>query len=228
MSWLQLPLQQHKTEFFERLANNPLLIEAEPGAGKSTLIPLWLLETCPADKQIWLVQPRILAVHSLAKRLTSLANGIFKDNKKTGECVGYQVPYDQQQSPDTQLLLMTPGILLQHLLRDPTLSNVHCVILDEIHERSVNQDLAFAFLQDAIILREDLQLVLMSATPDPHLQKQITNRLFAPGRVFPVTMDYIPAKKISPTQTENLAAQVCRALAQVDNWQLKTCLVFLE
>lgn len=227
MSWLQLPLQQHKTEFFDRLTDNPLLIEAEPGAGKSTLIPLWLLETCPADKQIWLIQPRILAVHSLAKRLASLAKDIFKDIKKTGERVGYQVPYDQQQSPDTQLVLMTPGILLQHLLRDPTLANVQCVILDEIHERSVNQDLAFAFLQDAIILREDLQLVLMSATPDPHLQKNITNRLFAPGRVFPVTLDYLPAKKISPPQTETLAAQVCRALSQVDDWQSKTCLAFL-
>lgn len=227
MSWLQLPLQQHKTEFFERLADTPLLIEAEPGAGKSTLIPLWLLETCPANKQIWLIQPRILAVHSLAKRLTSLANDIFKEDKKTGERVGYQVPYDQQLSSDTQLVLMTPGILLQYLLRDPALSNVHCVILDEIHERSVNQDLAFAFLQDTIVLREDLQLVLMSATPDPNLQKQITNRLFAPGRVFPVSIDYLPAKKISPTQTESLANQICRALEQVDNWQQKTCLVFL-
>ncbi len=227
MNWRQLPLQEFKTEFFERLAHNPLLIEAEPGAGKSTLIPLWLLETCPAAKQIWLIQPRILAVHSLAKRLTGLANEIFNENKKTGERVGYQVPYDQQLSVETQLVLMTPGILLQHLLRDPTLVNVHCVILDEIHERSVNQDLAFAFLQDAIILREDLQLVLMSATPDPHLQKQISNRLFAPGRVFPVTLDYLPAKKISPSQTETLATQVCRALNQVDDWQTKTSLVFL-
>lgn len=226
MKFNDLPLYGFKQDFFNKLSSSPLLIEAEPGAGKSTLIPLWLLEKNPAGKQIWLIQPRILAAQSLAKRLTQLSNQYFKENFKPGDKVGYQVPYDQQTSATTQLVLMTPGILLQHLLHDPTLEQVSCVILDEIHERSVNQDLAFAFLQDAIVLREDLQLLLMSATPDPNLQKQVTNRLFASGRVFPVTLDYLPAKKLSKG-FEFIQDHLLRALQKIPDWQRQTCLVFL-
>lgn len=226
MNLADLPLYGEKKDFFKKLSSTPLLIEAEPGAGKSTLVPLWLLENIPAGKQIWVIQPRILAVQSLAKRLTQLANDCLQENAKLGDRVGYQVPYDQRITAATQLVLMTPGVLLQHLLHDPMLEHVSCVIMDEIHERSVNQDLAFAFLQDAIVLREDLQLLLMSATPDANLQKQIANRLFASGRNFPVSLDYIPAKKLSHN-TESIQDHVIRVLQTIRGWQEQTCLVFL-
>ena len=155
----QYPLTALRDDFFSALGHESLLLEAEPGAGKSTLAPLWILHKLPANLKIILVQPRVLAVQSLAQRLADLVGD------ELGKTVGYQVPYDTCVSSETRLLLMTPGILLQHLLQDPTLENIGCVMLDEIHERSVNQDTAWAWLQEVQILRDDLQLILMSATP---------------------------------------------------------------
>jgi ATP-dependent helicase HrpB len=227
----QLPLFFLKDQFIELFdQQETLLIEAEPGAGKSTLVPLWVLEKLPKGKQVWLIQLRVLATLALAKRLTDLAKDYFQAQNKLGERVGYQVPFDNRQSSSTQLLLMTPGILLQHLLHNPTLDNVACVILDEVHERSVNQDLAFVFLQEASIFRDDLQLILMSATPDPGLQKLIKRRLFTPGRQFPVETRYLPKKKNPQQQKyndETLSQQVLRALDEIGDWQSRCCLVFL-
>jgi ATP-dependent helicase HrpB len=226
----QLPLFFLKDQFSELLdREKTFLIEPEPGAGKSTLVPLWVLEKLPKGKQVWLIQPRVLATLALAKRLTGLANDLFQTQDKLGEHVGYQVPFDNQQSSQTQLLLMTPGILLQHLLNDPSLDKVACVILDEVHERTVNQDLAFVFLQEAAILRDDLQLILMSATPDPALQKSISTRLFAPGRQFPIETRYCPKKKNLQAKQldEPLSQHLLRALTEIPDWQERCCLVFL-
>ena len=93
-------------------------------------------------------------------------------------------------------------------------------------ERSVNQDTAWAWLQETQILRDDLQLVLMSATPDPQLQQQISQRLFAPGRCFPVTTQYIPAKTNSP-YAERIEEHVLRALVSHSEFQNTTTLIFL-
>lgn len=216
-----LPLSALHDDFIAALANSPLLLEAEPGAGKSTLAPLWVLAQAPAGQQVWVVQPRVLAAQALAQRLAQLLG------ETPGQQVGYQVPYDSRMGTNTRLVLMTPGILLQHLLQNPTLEGVACVMLDEIHERSVNQDMAWAFLQEVQILRDDLQLVLMSATPDPALQQQISNRLFAPGRCFPVSTQYQPAKQNSNTFAEKLEEQLLRALLAYPQWQATTVLVFL-
>src|SRR6187551_2546002 len=216
-----LPLSALHDEFIAALANTPLLLEAEPGAGKSTLAPLWVLAQAPAGQQVWLVQPRVLAAQALAQRLAQLLG------ETPGQQVGYQVPYDSRMGSNTRLVLMTPGILLQHLLQNPTLDGVACVMLDEIHERSVNQDMAWAFLQEVQILRDDLQLVLMSATPDPALQQQIANRLFAPGRCFPVSTQYQPAKQNPNAYAEKVEEQLLRALLAHPQWQTTTVLVFL-
>lgn len=216
-----LPLSKLHDEFMAALAQTPLLLEAEPGAGKSTLAPLWVLAQAPAAQQVWLVQPRVLAAQALAQRLAFLLGEV------PGQQVGYQVPYDSRMGDKTRLVLMTPGVLLQHLLQNPTLEGVACVMLDEIHERSVNQDLAWAFLQEVQILRDDLQLVLMSATPDPGLQQQVSNRLFAPGRCFPVTTQYQPAKQNTNAPAEKIEEQVLRALLSYPQWQAATLLVFL-
>ena len=216
----QYPLSELRDDFFRAINQGTLLLEAEPGAGKSTLAPLWMLHVIPANKKIILVQPRVLAVQSLAQRLAELIGDDL------GKTVGYQVPYDNCVSDATRLLVMTPGILLQHLLQDTTLDNIACVILDEIHERSVNQDTAWAWLQEVQILRDDLQLILMSATPDPQLQQQMPQRLFAPGRCFPVTTDFIPAKSNTP-YPEKIEDHVLRALNAQVQWQNTTTLVFL-
>lgn len=216
-----LPLSQLATQFLSALERTPLLLEAEPGAGKSTLAPLWGLANTPGEQQVWLIQPRVLAAQALAGRLAELLQ------EKPGETVGYQVPYDSCMGKTTRLVLMTPGVLLQHLLQNPTLDDVACVILDEVHERGVNQDLAWAFLQEVKILRDDLKLVLMSATPDPALQQQIPNRLFAPGRCFPVSIEYQPAKQITNQFPEKIYDHLLRVLRNSQTWQQQTVLVFL-
>ncbi len=216
-----LPLSRYRADVAAALAGGLLLLEAEPGAGKSTLAPLWTLADAPDGQCVWLVQPRVLAAQSLARRLAGLLGG------PCGGTVGYQVPFDTQASETTRLLVMTPGILLQHLLHNPTLDGVFAVMLDEIHERSVNQDLAWAWLQEAQILREDLRLVLMSATPDPALQRQIPRRLFAEGRCFPVATHYQPPRQPAGKRPESLPEQVLRALASQPGWQQQTVLVFL-
>ncbi|WP_331346338.1 ATP-dependent helicase HrpB [Cellvibrio sp. UBA7661] len=216
-----LPLTGLREDFFAALAHTPLLLEAEPGAGKSTLAPLWVLANTAPDQQVWLVQPRVLAAQALAQWLAQLLG------ETPGQQVGYQVPYDSRMGNNTRLVLMTPGVLLQHLLQNPTLDGVACVMLDEIHERSVNQDIAWVFLQEVQILRDDLQLVLMSATPDPALQKQIANRLFAPGRCFPVSVQYQPAKQSNNGYPEKLEEQLLRVLLTQADWQSQCVLVFL-
>ena len=216
-----LPLTQLRGDFFNALQQTPLLLEAEPGAGKSTLAPLWVLANTAENKQVWLIQPRVLAAQALAGRLAELLD------EKCGETVGYQVPYDSRMSNSTRLVLMTPGVLLQHLLQNPTLDNVACVMLDEIHERAVTQDLAWVFLQEVQILRDDLQLVLMSATPDPALQQQISNRLFAAGRCYPVTLEYQPPKQLPNQFPEKVDEHLLRILRNQPDWQQKTVLVFL-
>jgi ATP-dependent helicase HrpB len=220
-----LPLASYANEFRARLNSRPFLLEAEPGAGKSTLAPLWtllhVLQQEQSAQQVWVIQPRVLAAQALAQRLATLMNS------RCGDLVGYQVPYDNCSNNNTRLLLMTPGILLQHLLHRPTLDGVGAVLLDEVHERAVNQDLAWALLQEAQILREDLQLVLMSATPDPTLQQQLEQRLFAPGRCYPVETRYSPVLVNDRHQSESLPAHLLRVLDQEADWQTQTVLVFL-
>lgn len=216
----QYPLTELREDFFRSINQGTLLLEAEPGAGKSTLAPLWMLHVNPAGQKIILVQPRVLAVQSLAQRLAELVGD------DVGNTVGYQVPYENCVGDNSRLLVMTPGILLQHLLQDPTLDEIACVMLDEIHERSVNQDTAWAWLQEVQILRDDLQLILMSATPDPQLQQHIPQRLFASGRCFPVTTHYLPAKTNTP-YPEKIEDHLLRALASHPAWQTTTTLVFL-
>ncbi|UTF61077.1 ATP-dependent helicase HrpB [Gilvimarinus sp. DA14] len=216
-----LPLTPLRGEFIDALsAGVSLLLEAEPGAGKSTLAPLWALEWVAPGQQVWLIQPRVLSAVALAGRLAEL------DDSEVGARVGYQVPFDRAESESTQLLLMTPGVFLQRLLADPELESVAVVMLDEIHERSVNQDTAWAMVQETAMLREDLKLVLMSATADKGLRTQVDHSLYSPGRCFPVNVGYCPAQQVRG-QTESLEQQVLRALANIADWHTQTVLVFL-
>jgi len=219
----ELPLSDYRAEFERGMESGPLLLEAEPGAGKSTLAPLWALAAVPAGQQVWLVQPRVLAARSLARRLAQLLD------ESVGQSVGYQVPFDRKIQNSTRLVVMTPGILLQRLLADPELSGVATVMLDEVHERSVDQDTAWAWLQEIALLREDLKLVLMSATPDPALRQQVDRQLAAPGRCFPVGLDYLPPRQTGQQRREFIEAHLVRALetAPGGDWRRRTVLVFL-
>ncbi len=217
----QLPLTALRDEFIQSLeAVATLLLEAEPGAGKSTLAPLWALQWAPKGRQVWLIQPRVLPAIALARRLAELTGGAV------GEQVGYQVPFDRTVSGSTRLLVMTPGVFLQRLLADPELSSVAAVMLDEIHERSVNQDTAWALAQESAILRDDLKLVLMSATPDSALRQQVEASLYSPGRCYEVALAYCAGKTVNG-RPEPLSDHLVRALDGVADWHTQTVLVFL-
>ncbi|WP_232305516.1 ATP-dependent helicase HrpB [Gilvimarinus polysaccharolyticus] len=213
-----LPISDLRADFEAALGAGSILLEAEPGAGKSTLVPLWMLQQ--ARGQVWLIQPRVLPAITLARRLAELVGD------DVGQTVGYQVAFDRCQGPATQLLIMTPGVLLQRLLADPELVGVSAVMLDEIHERAVDQDTAWALLQETAILRDDLQLVLMSATPDAALRTQVDMSLYSPGRCYPVEVSYCPVREVG-SRAEPIAQQLVRALATHPNWQACTVLVFL-
>ncbi|MBZ9714653.1 ATP-dependent helicase HrpB [Deinococcus multiflagellatus] len=193
------------------LHTHPLVVlQAPPGAGKSTALPLALLnEPWLAGQKIIMLQPRRVAARAVAARL---AEGL---GERVGETVGYRVRFEAQVSPGTRLEVVTEGILTRRLQRDPELAGVGLVILDEFHERSLNADLALALLRDLLgALRDDLRVLVMSATLDPALP----GRLGAPlvesaGRAYPVEVRYLavdPAGRVE----DAVARQVRAALAE--------------
>lgn len=159
---------------------------AEPGAGKTTRVPVALSDAFPGR---WIVlQPRRWAARLIAQRMAD-ENGF-----RLGEEVGYQIRFENRTSRKSRVILMTEGLLLRKLIEDPGLDGVAGVILDEFHERSLDLDLSLALLKEIQgSLRPDLKLVVMSATLDPvPLQKFLPDSVLfeVPGRVFPVERKY--------------------------------------
>lgn len=157
-----------------------LLLEAPPGAGKTTVVPLAMLywrfllhsaknvkqvmdEKLDTKSQIWLVEPRRVAVRSAANRMSQLLG------EQVGETIGYQMRGESRGGPQTQINVVTDGILLQRLRSDPELTGISVILFDEFHERNCNTDVALALCrQTQQVWREDertpLQIVVMSAT----------------------------------------------------------------
>ena len=165
-----------------------VVIEAPAGAGKSTRVPPALLDARLAgDDQIIMLEPRRVAARATARRIA------YERGAEVGGEVGYQVRFDRRVSNKTKLAVITEGILTRRLQSDPFLEGVGVVILDEFHERSIHTDLAIAFLREVQEVREDLKIVVMSATLDA---KPIADYLDIPalrseGRTFPVDIEYL-------------------------------------
>lgn len=149
-----LPIAEVIPALRAALAAHPLVVvQAPPGAGKSTALPLDLLqEDWLAGQSVIMLQPRRVAARAVASRL---AEGL---GEAVGETVGYRVRFESRVSAQTRLEVVTEGILTRRLQRDPELAGVGLVILDEFHERSLNADLALALLREVQgALREDLR-----------------------------------------------------------------------
>ena len=165
-----------------------LVLTAPPGSGKSTRVPPRLMGFMKG--QVLLLQPRRVAARSLATRIAA-ERGV-----ELGGEVGYRVRFERVGGPQTKLWVMTEGTLTRRLLDDPYLDGVGCVILDEFHERSLHTDLALAWLAELQrTVRDDLSLVVMSATMDPApVARFLADAqgaapvLDAPGRPFPVAV----------------------------------------
>ncbi|SCB79003.1 ATP-dependent helicase HrpB [Kosakonia oryziphila] len=168
--------------------SSQVLLSAPTGAGKSTWLPLQLLQQGEVNGRILLLEPRRLAARNVAQRLAELLN------EKPGETVGYRMRAETCVGPNTRLEVVTEGILTRLIQQDPELTGIGLVILDEFHERSLQADLALALLLDLQQgLRDDLKLLVMSATLDnERLQALLPQApaIVSAGRAFPVEQRY--------------------------------------
>nr|WP_241029828.1 ATP-dependent helicase HrpB [Citrobacter sp. ku-bf4] len=186
-----LPVAAVLPELLTALDSAPqVLLSAPTGAGKSTWLPLQFLTHKGIEGRIILLEPRRLAARNVAQRLAELLN------EKPGETVGYRMRAQSCVGPATRLEVVTEGVLTRMIQRDPELSGVGLVILDEFHERSLQADLALALLLDVQQgLRDDLKLLIMSATLDnDRLQQCLPDApvIVSKGRAFPVERRYQP------------------------------------
>ena len=154
-----LPIQLIRDELLRTLTKtNRAIVTADPGSGKSTQLPLFFLDK-PGKTLV--AQPRRIAACSLAEFVSQQLG------EKTGHRVGYRVRFDRKISDATQIEFVTDGMLVRQLQSDPELHNIHTVVLDEFHERSLHLDLALAFLLEIqTAYRPDLRIIIMSATLD--------------------------------------------------------------
>ncbi|EDZ61388.1 ATP-dependent RNA helicase [Sulfurimonas gotlandica GD1] len=185
----------------ELLTSNRLVLQAPPGAGKTTALPLALLdEAWLKDKIIIMLEPRRLAVRSCASRMAELLG------EKVGERIGYQIKMESVKSKKTKILIVTEGILTRKLQADPSLEDVALVIFDEFHERSIHADLSLALsLESQSLIREDLKILVMSATLNTHAICGLLENaplIESEGRSYPVESIYLDAKTKEPTKRE--------------------------
>ena len=203
---MAFPVEEKIDEIRRALAaNRDVVLTAPPGSGKTTCVPPALLdEPWLRGRKIVMLEPRRLAARSCASFIAR------KLGEPVGATVGYQVRLERRIGPATRLEIVTEGLLTQRLLSDPELSDVGLVIFDEFHERSLACDLSFALaLETRRALRDDLRLVVMSATLDAdevaaHLDRAQVVR--AEGRMFPVETKYLGEVPVS--------AAVSRALKE--------------
>lgn len=199
---LNLPINDVLPQIKEELIKtNKLVLQAPPGAGKTTALPLSLLDApWLKDKQIIMLEPRRLAVRSSAARMAELLG------EKIGETIGYQIKMESVQSKKTKLLIVTEGILTRKLQNDPSLERIGLVIFDEFHERSLHADLSLAFcLESQALLREDLKILIMSATLNTSAISNLLEGaplIKSEGRSYPVEDIYLDAKTSQPTKKE--------------------------
>lgn len=207
----RLPVEERLDEIVGRLESEKrLVLSAEPGAGKSTLVPLALMGRFPG--KILVLEPRRVAAKLLASYVAELASS------KLGEKVGYHVRFDKKTSDTTRLVYLTEGLLRRYIQSDPFLTGVDAVVLDEFHERSINSDVGLMMLRKIQHeLRPDLKILVMSATLDAgHASSYLNDAptIKVPGRGFPVKISY--AQKIqNPFDLDEISTKVLAALRQL-------------
>ncbi|XP_072515206.1 ATP-dependent RNA helicase DHX29 [Salminus brasiliensis] len=196
----QLPVFQHRGRVLETLLRHRVVVVAgETGSGKSTQIPQFILEELLAGGKearpcnIAVTQPRRISAMSLASRVSQELGSEDGPGSKESLC-GYQIRMENRSSDSTRLLYCTTGVLLRKLQQDRLLSTLTHIIVDEVHERSVQSDFLLTILRDVVHKRSDLQLILMSATVDCEKFSAYFNRcpvVTIPGRTFPVEVFHL-------------------------------------
>lgn len=228
---LNLPINNVLTEIKKTLkTHNRVVLQAPPGAGKTTAVPIALLDQpWLQDKQIIMLEPRRLAARKAAARMAYLLD------EKVGQTIGYQIRQDNSFSDETKILVVTEGILTRKLQADPELKNIALVIFDEFHERNLHADLSLALcLQSQQIIREDLKILVMSATLNTdaisnlleNSEKESAPIIQSEGRSFPVDIQYLD-KSLKQSDHRQLISSLANTVKHVIHNHEGSCLVFL-
>ena len=203
------------------LDNNAVVLHAPPGAGKTTRVPLALLDIMPPEKgRIIILEPRRLAAVSAAGWMAKIMG------EQAGGIVGFSIRFESRISASTRIEVVTEGILTRRIQSDPSLEGVAMVIFDEFHERSMQADLALALCLDIRKnLREDLKIIVMSATMDCGPVSALLGNapvITSVGRAFPVEEHYLEDRNEAP-----LRKRVVDAVSTALNKTAGDILVFL-
>src|SRR5262249_30777524 len=206
-----LPIDAVLDELSDTLEKaNAAVLVAPPGAGKTTRVPLALLDAPWArDKKIIVLEPRRIAARASADRMAKTLG------ERAGDTVGYRVRFGSKISRATRIEVVTEGIFSRQILDDPELSGIAAVLFDEFHERSLDAALGLALARDAQTgLREDLRIVVMSATLDgARVAKLLGDApvVESEGRAFPVETRYLGRKVDAPLERQ-MADSIAQAL----------------
>lgn len=207
-SRMTLPIESIRAALLEGLQRTRhFVLQAEPGAGKTTRIPVILHESGITEGgEILVAQPRRIAARMAALRVASTLG------EEVGQTCGYQVRFDSKVGPRTRIRFVTEGLLLRRLRDDPSLKGVSTVILDEFHERHIHTDVALALLKRLAAQRKDLRIGVMSATlaPEPIAAYLGCAPLHCEGRTFPVEVSHATKASDRP-----LPGQVSVALREL-------------
>ena len=215
MSEPLLPIHTVLPAILHALTNYPrLVVQAPPGAGKTTVIPLAFCQQLALPGKLILIQPRRLAVHNAARRMAALLG------ETVGKMVGIRTRYETQVSASTRIEVVTGGIFLRQIQADPSLESVSCVLFDEFHERGIETDVGLAFALDAQTVLRDashpLKIVLMSATLDGKSLAQWLGDaplISSEGRCFPVIERYVPTPARAPIEP-HITSVIVQALRE--------------
>ncbi len=206
-----LPIDAVLDELARTLAGgNAAVLVAPPGAGKTTRVPLALLDApWLENKKIIVLEPRRIAARASAERMAQTLG------ERVGETVGYRVRFGSKVSRATRIEVVTEGIFSRQILDDPELTGVAAVLFDEFHERSLDADLGLALARDAQVgLREDLRILVMSATLDGARVAKLLGEapvIASEGRAFPVETRYLGRRADAPLERQ-MADAVAMAL----------------
>ena len=208
-----LPIDAVLDDVVDALRNHSsVVLQAPPGAGKTTRVPLSVLEAglVAPGSQLLLLEPRRVAARAAAATMARTLG------ESAGATVGYQVRFDRKSSAATRILVVTEGILTRRFADDALLEGVSVVILDEFHERSIHTDLCLALVKELQSVRDDLKLIVMSATLDAAAVAAYLDHcpvVTSEGRPFPVAIRH--ADKRPRDDERHLDDKVAGALRTV-------------
>lgn len=190
----KLPVYRFRSEIIKTCSENKIIIiEGDTGSGKTTQIPQFLIESCicPSDKIVVCTQPRRVAAINVSSRVAE------EMDVELGSYVGYNVRFDNNTSEQSRLVYMTDGLLLREFITDSLIKKYGAVIIDEAHERTINSDLILGLLKKVLETRDDLFVIVMSATINADkfidfftIKGKIPPHIKVPGKMYHVECFY--------------------------------------